>query len=100
MNNTWHFSQWSFRNPDYLHLVLSSVFNAWLPQLLCLFASHQERRKECGRSHMEGFYGPGLEISIITFAHISLVELSHISPTAREGGKCAMTWLCARKTRI
>ena len=57
-----------------------SVFNAQLPQLPCLSVSHQKRRKEHGGSHTEGFYASGLEISIITFAHVSVVELSHISP--------------------
>lgn len=41
---------------------------------------------EGGRKSMEDhtwkvFNGPGLDISIITFARISLVELSHMSPT-------------------
>lgn len=33
------------------------------------------------------FNGPGLEIRIIAFAHISLLELTHMSPANCKGGR-------------
>lgn len=39
-----------------------------------------------------GFYGPGLEMNIITFA-LSLIEFSYKLPTAKMTGECGLA-LC------
>lgn len=49
-----------------------------------------------GGKQVESFYGPGLEMILITSTHVNVVTWPH--PTAREAGECSLD-VCRERRR-